>query len=203
MKSLLIICAIFLASCSSKSNLPLIEDIPVSNDIIVNYYWNSEDSLEVYIPYKFKIRNESNKKILFDEISIWGTVKDHDFKYFDENGMSLKYLNDKSDNYILPHANKVIIVFTKVLEKKENVPTKYWFNITKDEMMHNKNTFPTTNAELIKIDEWKKRRENDTISFRFIRDDRNDLFLYYSLKTKKTKVYTAKEIAEKFLEKHK
>jgi hypothetical protein len=202
MKTLLTICIIFLTSCSSKLSLPQVEEIPASNDIIVNHYWNSEDSLEVYIPYKFKIRNESNKKILFDEISIWNTVKDHDFKYFDENGSSLKFLNDKSDNYILPHADKVIVIFTKVLEKKENVPTKYWKNIAKEEMLHNKDKFPATDVKLDKIDIWKKRRERDTISFRFVSNDQNDLFIYYSLKTRKIKAYTAKEIAEKYLEKH-
>ena len=203
MRSSLIICVLFLASCSYKHILPRVEEIPASYDILINYYWDSEDSLEIYIPYSFKIHNDSNKKILFHEVSVWDTIRDQDFKSFDEEGNSLRYLNDISINYISPKSSKVVIVYTKVVESKNNIPAKYWKDISKEEMLQNKNQLPTTDIGVVDISNWKKRRENDTISFRFSNRDQNDLFIYYSLKTKKTKVDTAKEIAESYLEKHK
>jgi hypothetical protein len=183
----------FLAvSYASPDKIEIVQ-LPNDKDIIVNHYWSNRDSLEVFIPYKFEIKNNAVHEVLID-IRLKGTPRDQ-CQIFDTNG-EIMYDYDGIHSYVPALGSKKIYLYSKLIDSKKNIDSLYWFNISQDEMFDNHRKLPTK-AGKMDLAKWKKIQQNDTVTFKFD-EDLDGFFKDYILKTGKVNSYSMEQVIEQY-----
>lgn len=167
MKSYLSIAVVFLLSCTANRDFEVTE-LEQKNDIIIFPAWK-KDSLEIFIPYTFKIENKALEEGKFSSFYYKpANSKFHEDDLLIQVDDSIKRMLSREEKMIPVFSAKEYTFYLKTFESKYNVDKNYWSQFPEERESNRKilkygyNRVVPGSADYLKF---RKKIENDSIGF--------------------------------------
>ena len=176
---------LFLFSCSTKNSVAIIS---LKNDMNIKSFPFNNDSLAIYIPYTFVIKNKSFNNVELKSVDyfpkMWKKVSDT-YLLFDEDGEKIDFFQPTKSRIINRLSEKTLYVCLVAIIPNKRVDSIYLDKKTLGKMgFINKRL---ENGLSLKRQEYKDiiaSQCNDTLRFSFDTNN-NEIILDYSLKERK------------------